>query len=588
MSVLPAVAGVDRPFDYLVAPDQDTAVRVGTLVRVDLHGRRVGGWVVGPAPSAGGPEGLRELRPLARVSGWGPEPEVVRLAEWAAWRWAGRRGSFLRTASPGNVVAALPPADRRPPAPPAGPRHVLDLAGAALASSSPVVVRLPPVSDPTALVAAVAQRGPTLVVVPSVARAAVLAGRLRRAGAGVALVPQEWGRARAGAGVVVGARAAAWAPCPGLAGVVVLDAHDEGLVQDQAPTWWAARVAAERARRAGAPCIWVTPCPPLDLLAAAGPPLTLPVDRERGGWTPIEVVDRSADDPRLGLWSERLVRVAREGRRVVCVLNRTGRARLLACGSCAAIARCESCGAAVSQPASGELPPYLACARCGTTRPQVCLVCHSTRMRRLRLGVERAREELEALLGSPVAEVTATTDSSGELGGGGPLVVVGTEAVLHRVPEADVVAFVDFDQELLAPRVRAAEEALALLARASRVLGGRRPARRLLVQTTLPDHEVLLAASRGDASLLSAIEDSTRAALRLPPHSALAVVSGAQAAPYAAAIGEVAASLGVELARPGPDRWVLRAHTVEQLCDALASVPRPPGRLRVEVDPVRF
>ena len=50
-------------------------------------------------------------------------------------------------------------------------------------------------------------------------------------------------------------------------------------------------------------------------------------------------------------------------------------------------------------------------------------------------------------------------------------VYVGTEAALHRLESADVVAFLDFDQELLAPRYRAAEEALALLVLASRLLG---------------------------------------------------------------------------------------------------------------------
>ena len=82
------VAGVDKEFDYLVPADMASAVRVGTLVRVDLAGRRVGAWVVsvGVEPPVG-----VALRPVAKVRGWGPEPEVVDLAGWAAWRWAGRR-----------------------------------------------------------------------------------------------------------------------------------------------------------------------------------------------------------------------------------------------------------------------------------------------------------------------------------------------------------------------------------------------------------------------------------------------------------------------------------------------------------------
>ena len=43
--VLPDVSGLDKAFDYLVPEHLDATVEVGTRVRVDLHGRRVGGWI---------------------------------------------------------------------------------------------------------------------------------------------------------------------------------------------------------------------------------------------------------------------------------------------------------------------------------------------------------------------------------------------------------------------------------------------------------------------------------------------------------------------------------------------------------------
>ena len=73
----------------------------------------------------------------------------------------------------------------------------------------------------------------------------------------------------------------------------------------------------------------------------------------------------------------------------------------------------------------------------------------------------RAAEELAALAGRPVRELTAEVDVVPDAD-----VVLGTEAVLHRVRSADAVVFLDIDQELLAPRYRAGEESLALLARA--------------------------------------------------------------------------------------------------------------------------
>ena len=212
-------------------------------------------------------------------------------------------------------------------------------------------------------------------------------------------------------------------------------------------------------RRAGMPVVLVSPCPSLEALAWA--PLVTPSrNAERQGWPALEVVDmRKAPDPaRTGLYSDALVRLLRSDARVVCVLNRTGRARLLACVVCGELATCERCGAAVTQPSAD-----FECPRCATVRPLVCLRCRKTRFRNLRAGVTRVREELEALAGEEVVDVTADGDELRPA-----RVHVGTEAALHRVIDADAVAFLDFDQELLAPRYRAAEEAFALLARAAR------------------------------------------------------------------------------------------------------------------------
>src|SRR5207249_2370124 len=119
-------------------------------------------------------------------------------------------------------------------------------------------------ADHFVVVAAAAQRGPTLVLTPSAHEATRVALRLQREGHDVAAAPRQWARAMAGGCTVVGTRAAAWAPVPDLAAVVVLDAHDEGYTEERAPTWNAREVAAERASRAGVPCILVSPCPPLE------------------------------------------------------------------------------------------------------------------------------------------------------------------------------------------------------------------------------------------------------------------------------------------------------------------------------------
>ena len=579
--VLPDVPAIDKTFDYLVPARWADEVRVGDVVRIELHGRRVGGWIVDVDVEP--PAGVT-LRPLAKRSGLGPTTDLLELSEWAAWRWAGRRASFLGTASPPRVVAALPPAPRSPAwvgtgaaagehgGPPIGP-----LTAEALAQPA-AVLRLPPGADLTNVAVAAAALGPALVLCPTAALAARVVARLRRERIPVAAHPDGWALGAAGA-TVVGTRAAAWAPVAGLAAVVVLDEHDEAHQQEGSPTWHARDVALERARRSGVPCVMTSPCPSLEALAAA--PLLVPDrGRERAGWPTVEVVDRRDEPPGLGLFSEPLVRLLRGDGRVLCVLNRTGRARLLACRACGELARCAACDAAVEQP--GE---ELRCRRCEATRPPVCLACGSSGFKNLRMGVSRAREELEALVGEPVAELTAADGEAPRT-----RVVVGTEAVLQRIDRADAVAFLDLDQELLAPRYRAVEQAFVLLARAARILAasgppvGGRAAGRLLLQTRMPEHEAVEAARHAEPQRVADAERARRELLRLPPVTALAEVSGAGGETFVAALPPDAPVQAVEV---GERRWLVRAEDHRALCDALAATPRPAARLRVAVDPPR-
>ena len=104
----------------------------------------------------------------------------------------------------------------------------------------------------------------------------------------------------------------------------------------------------------------------------------------------------------------------------------------------------------------------------------------------------------------------------------------------------------------------------------------------MLVQTRIPDHEVLRAATQADPAVLDTPERALRATLGLPPFGALAVLRGPGSGAFALGLGAVA---GVTAASVDTDRWLVAAPDHQTLCDGLASVPRPAGRLRVEVDP---
>ena len=573
--VLPDVVSLDKTFDYAIpdawhADGRAERLAVGSIVRITLGGRRLRGWVteVGVDPPAG-----VEVLPLAQLTGMGPPSDVLSLTRWAAWRWAGRTVHLLRAASPPRVVTR--PASARSTSTPGGgsPQRYHDLfehPGAV------TVLRCPPADDGVAVARAAARRGDALIVVPGLADARRIAADLRRQGVRVALGFDDWARAAAGT-TVVGTRTAVWMPIPRLAAVVVLDEHSESLQSEQAPTWHAREVALERARRAGAPAVLVSPVPTLEALEA-GELRTLGRVAERDGWPVVEVLDRRLDDPvRGGLFAEGLRdRLAAAGGRVAVVLNRKGRGRLLACKACGELARTTD----------GRLPmrlvdDELVAADGSERRPVVCAQCGSTVLRNLRMGVTRAREDLASLTGEPVAELTAESDRMGA-----ERIVVGTEAVLWRLQSAAAVVFLDLDQELLAPRQRASEQALALLARGARLTGGRRGGGRLVIQTRQPDHPVVRAAALADPSIVATVEQQRRQQLGLPPYGAQAKVSGAGAESFVATL-RGAADPAVIIRGPLDGQFLLRAPSHEPLLDRLARTPRPAERLRVEVDPLR-
>ena len=559
--VLPDVTGLDKSFDYLVPREWRHRVEIGDVVRVDLNGRRVRGWVVELDPGD-----ARATAPLVKWSGRGPDHSLVELADWASVRWAaGRLRPFLVTATaPSNVTTDLPEVQ------PTASDRVVE------------AVRLGPTRDPLPVVLDRVAGRAALVIHPSVGGAAALARRLTKTGLRTALWPEQWAAAASGVDVVVGTRAAAWARLPRLEVAVVLDEHDEALQSERTPTWHARDVLARRMRSGR--LVLVSPSPSVAAIAVAtgAPTAAGSMADERSSWPAIEVIDRTSEPPwQRSLLSSELIAALRDAdRRVVVVSNAPGRARILACRVCRALQRCSSCGAAVHQGDDGRL----GCGRCATIRPAVCQACGSTALANVRPGVTRLREELEAAAGRPVAQVTGDT---GELPDAG--VYVGTEAVLHRVGRVDVVAFADFDAELLAPRYRAAEQAMTLLIRAGRLVGDRSGTGRVLVHTRLPDHPVLVAARTPDVAHWTAAEQATRRLLALPPYGALAAISGGGHADFAAAAAEVARATGDELvAVSNADRSLVRGTDWIALGRALVDTPRPSrSRLRVEVDPPR-
>jgi primosomal protein N' (replication factor Y) len=573
--VLPDVPALDRPFDYDAG---DTSLHVGDRVRVPLHGRTVRGWVVALDGAT-----HDELKPIARRLGLGPSPEVVELAKWGSWRWAGAWCKLLATASPERVVNDLPvvPPDELPEL----HNQSRVLGHRLVRHRTSTLVRVGPCSDPFDLVVGMLHgvheehlAGTLLVLTPTIGWAERLTERLRRRGVAAA-GPGRWAEGAAGFPIVVGTRATALATVPALAAAIVLDVHDGAYRQTQTPCWHAVGLLAERCRREGASLVGTSWCPnpPVASLFAA----TEAAEHEARSWPRLTVADLAVADPRERTLTSQFAAAARralaepgDGPAVVVVLQRLGGVRLYACDACGALALCEPHHEPLAEVTSGHLGCALGCRE----HPRVCVTCGKGPLRAVREGVAALAKRVAALLQTNVAEVSATTKSLDE----SARVLVGTEAVLLRARHARLVCFADLDDYLGAPRAHAGLDALRAIGLAGRLVGARgsdTPGH-VLVQTRQPHHPCVEAAVHGQPEGVIAHEAQLARELGLPPHVALCALRGAGA-------GELAAVLrGARLeVREDDGDYVVAAPTHRELCDALAAAPRPGGAVRVEVDP---
>lgn len=561
--VITEVAAVDRPFDYALT-DATSQCAVGDRVRVDFNNRSVRAWVVGDvAPD-------RALKPLTKWLGYGPPASLLSLLGWASERWYSPLSRFLVSTSPKHLVTSLPTPPTR------APLNAMVVSSARVCA--PGVLQLSPTTDPLALVLGAYEstrevEGSLLVLVPTAGWARRLRGRLEQRGCAVASTDAEWDRMRSGWPVVVGARGAALAPVPKVAGALIIDADDEAYRSESAPTWDALTMLRERCRLDDAP-LWATSLFPSPHLLDDGPFETF--GDVESGWPRVRVVDRRNSDPRDGVLSREALDVAHRALRgdeavaVVVVLQRLGTGRLFACRTCGELARCAECGQGEE-----EVGEQLSCPERHELRANFCRSCGATNLKRVRVGVTTLARDVAAQLSQPVSELTAASDPTVAL----HRVVVGTEAVWQRVRRCGAVVFVDFDQYLLAPRESSRRSAVHAVGKAGRLVGSRTERRgEVVIQTRRGDDAVVRALELADFESLIEQDVATAKILRLPPYGALASVTGEAAEEFVRHLG--GESVSVHAVANG---FVVRSSDPETLTRSLRGVTRPVGKLRVAV-----
>ncbi|APC34619.1 primosomal protein N' [Nocardiopsis dassonvillei] len=381
--------------------------------------------------------------------------------------------------------------------------------------------------------------------------------------------------------VVVGTRAAVFAPVRDLGLVVLWDDGDDVHADPHAPYPHARTVLSMRAHRAGAGALigGHTRTTDAQLLVESGwaHPLTAdratlrrraPVVRAAGDDRELarDEAARSARMPSVAL------RAAREAARTGPVLfqvPRRGYLNTLACAGCREPARCDSCRGPLAVRGSHAMP---SCGWCGRVAGQwACPECGVTRMRAVVVGARRTAEEL----GRAFPSLTVRTSGREEVlsrVADAPSLVVATPGA-EPVADNGYAAAVLLDGWALLNRMdlRASEEALRRWLNAGALV---RPGGTVVVSAdaSLP---VVQSFVRWDPAGFAERELAERRELEFPPAVAMASVTGAPEH-VRELLDQIELPEGAELLGPvpvGADRAVGPdgAHPTER---ALLRVPR--------------
>ncbi len=566
---------VDGGFRYRI-PDT-LSVEVGSIVRIPLSGRRVRGDVVDSDDDD--TEGLKDV---AGVTGDLPifDERLLRTLQWASRHYVGPLSATLGRPAPPNAPrrpardltvepVAEPPAEKvRGPATIllSGRRHRIGpmvdrLAGTIGAGRSAMVIAPTEVEvmGLTEHLAAVFGKR-VLTVTPSVS---------------AARVTTIWGRAATQPGlIVVGTERLSFWPVTDLSVVVVVEEGRRAMKAKQTPTFHVREVIRKRATIEGFDAVFVSSVPTSELVAAGARLVRPSADRL---WPLVEIVDRTEEPPGSGIVTDRVrialrAAVAHEQTAFVFTHLR-GYAPAFRCVACRSLRTCPTCGAASDQ--SGL------CRRCSTDLGP-CAECGRRRFEPLGAGAGRIADELRKAVGAGEVSEDGSTP-----------VRVGTERDLPELAPVDVAVIVDADALIYGTNYRAREDALRLMARVAAAVGPGH-GRRLMVQTSRPESDVLLALRRADPMPLLEAEVEQRAALGFPPAGALIVLEVRQPPEWAdERLRQDLAGLGTVLG-PAPIRsglrWLVQGPDLsearQQLRRTVQELRDGGGTVRVDADPV--
>jgi len=353
-----------------------------------------------------------------------------------------------------------------------------------------------------------------------------------------------WRRARTGKlKVIIGARSALFTPLPNIGLIVLDECHDGSYYQSQPPFYNAVTAAQEYARLCGAVCVLGSATPTIEQRFAAErkqiEKLDLPNRVMDSVLPPVQIVDMREElkSGNRGIFSrvlaESLAETISRGEQAILFLNRRGTATYIFCRDCGHVMKCPKCETPLTLHTDEK--ERLLCHHCGYERqiPKTCPVCEGKNIRAYGLGSEKVEAEVQAMFPGARTlrwdwETTRKKDSHEMIlthfANHQADILVGTQMLAKGLdlPLVTLVGIVLADVGLTLPDPFASERVFQTLTQVAGRAGRSSRGGKVVMQTFMPEHYAIQAASRHDVSGFYEQELNYRKQLGYPPYARLA------------------------------------------------------------------
>ena len=354
----------------------------------------------------------------------------------------------------------------------------------------------------------------------------------------------QWKRVKNGeAKVVVGTRSAVFAPCePGL---IILDEEQEhSYKSENSPRYHAKEIAIWRGAKENALVLLGSATPSIEsMYRAKSGVYRLYTLKERYNGRPlpeVEIVDmreemKLGNDLSLSVpLRHGIIETRDAGKQTILLLNRRGNSRALVCVDCRETPECPRCSVRLTYHSANH---RLMCHYCGHSQPvpQRCPTCGGP-LKTIGTGTQKVQEELSFLF-PEMESIRMDADTVSAVNTHEKIldkfkqekipVLIGTQMVAKglNLPDVTLVGVLDADLSLYTGGYRAGETTFNMLTQVVGRAGRGDTEGRAMIQTLVPEHQVIRLAASQDYDGFYDLEINLRRVQNAPPFGDVATVT---------------------------------------------------------------